>query len=463
MIVIPPFQILGGIMSTITVARSGYADRARTICFALALLAVFALLQLPRWSASASDCSKTSVGFVPLSDLGHGRYQGKEGGLYPGGSNVRPELHEEAGVAIARGIHPLNNFGQPDVNGRVVLLSIGMSNTTQEFSAFMPLASADPGRNPTLVIVDGAQGGMPANKIADLSTPPAQQFWSTVDQRLQAAGVVPAQVQVAWIKQADSTPADPFPSHALKLKDELGQIVRILKDRFPNITMAYLSSRTYAGYATTALNPEPYAYESGFSVKWLIEDQINGVFELNYDSTRGPVEAPWLSWGPYLWADGMRPRSDGLTYNCLDFVEDGTHPAPGGARDKVAAMLLGFLKTDSTARLWYLKDEADFTAPSVRVLAPNGKERFRPGALVNVQWDASDDKGIASQNILLSLDKGLTFPITLAAAVPAGARSSDVSLPAGISTKKARIRVAVRDLSGNESHDDSDKNFKIRP
>ena len=30
----------------------------------------------------ASDCSKTSVGLTPLSDLGTGRYQGVEGGLY---------------------------------------------------------------------------------------------------------------------------------------------------------------------------------------------------------------------------------------------------------------------------------------------------------------------------------------------------------------------------------------------
>lgn len=37
-----------------------------------------------------------------------------------------------------------------------------------------------------------------------------------------------------------------------------------------------MSSRTYGGYATTELNPEPYAYQSGFSVKWLVQDQLEG-------------------------------------------------------------------------------------------------------------------------------------------------------------------------------------------
>ena len=56
--------------------------------------------------------------------------------------------------------------------------------------------------------------------------------------------------------------------------NDMGQIVRMLKGRFPNLQLAYVSSRSYAGYATTELNPEPYAYESAFAVRWLIQDQI---------------------------------------------------------------------------------------------------------------------------------------------------------------------------------------------
>jgi hypothetical protein len=84
-------------------------------------------------------------------------------------------------------------------------------------------------------------------------------------------------------------------------------------DRFPS-ARTYLSSRTYGGWAKTRLNPEPYAYESGFSVKWLIEQQLKGEPALNYDPAKGEVKVPWLSWGPYLWARGTDKRSDGFSY-----------------------------------------------------------------------------------------------------------------------------------------------------
>lgn len=279
---------------------------------------------------AASNCSGTSTGLVPLTDLGTGTYRGEQGGLYPNGSNVRPEAHEHAGVEIARRIRPLDANGYPSDDGKVVLLSIGMSNTTQEFSTFIPRAYAEPDLNPDLVIVDGAQAGMTASDIVDLDSSQGQQFWERVAARLADAGVTPAQVQTAWIKQAERAPTEPFPEDARILQGDLEQIVVILADRFPNLQLAYLSSRTYAGYASTASNPEPYAYQSGFAVKWLIEKQIAGAPELNFDPARGEVRAPWLAWGPYLWADGLAGRSDGLVYTCADFANDGTHPAPGG-------------------------------------------------------------------------------------------------------------------------------------
>ena len=126
-----------------------------------------------------------------------------------------------------------------------------------------------------------------------------------------------------------------------------------MHDRFPNLKIAYLSSRTYAGYATSPLNPEPHSYESGFAVKWLIADQIAGKPELNYDPAKGPVRAPWCAWGPYVWADGTKSNSDGLDYVRADYEQDGTHPSPSG-REKVAGRLLGFLKSDPTARPWFM-------------------------------------------------------------------------------------------------------------
>ena len=210
--------------------------------FMLRLLSA-ALVFAVVWRAAASDCAKTSTGLIPLTELGSGFYQGKQGGLYPDGSNICPEAHEQAGLAIANSITPLKPNGKPKKKGSIVLLSIGMSNTTMEFSTFKPIADADADKNPKLTIVDGAQGGMAANIITNPSDPKYQQFWQTVDERLAQAGVTPKQVQIAWVKQADIQPTAAFPNDAIALQRELEEISHVLVARFPNIRIAYYSSR----------------------------------------------------------------------------------------------------------------------------------------------------------------------------------------------------------------------------
>jgi hypothetical protein len=293
------------------------------------------------------------TGFKPLTELGTSEYKGFKGGLYGEGKNERPEEHEAAGVAIAKKIQPLDKDGKPAADGKIVLLSIGMSNTTGEFQVFMRQARGEKQMNPKVKLVDGAQGSMTAARISDPDGKEGAQFWKTVDERLKEAGVTAAQVQAAWIKEADAGPTAAFPKHAETLQNELAEIARILHQRFPNLRLAYLSSRIYAGYATTKLNPEPFAYETAFAVRWLLEDQINGAKALNYDPDKGEVKAPWLSWGPYLWANGTTKRADGLFYDRGDLSGDGTHPSGSGGQ-KVAKQLLEFFKTDTTTKLWFV-------------------------------------------------------------------------------------------------------------
>jgi len=269
------------------------------------------------------------------------RYKGEDGGLYGSGMNTPPPAHYAAALGELSKIKPLDGLGNPSPDGKVVLISIGMSNTTQEFSVFKQLAEADPLKSPSLKIVDGAQGGQTAKIWASQENP-----WQVLAQRLQAAGVTPAQVQVVFIKQADSQPSKGFPTEAQTLESELAAIVQRVKQTYPNVRIAYLSSRIYGGYATTALNPEPYAYEGAFAVRWLIQEQISGDAGLNYNASAGTVKSPLLLWGPYLWADGMNPRSDGLVWERSDLSSsDGTHPSDSG-RQKVARMLLDFFKTN---------------------------------------------------------------------------------------------------------------------
>ena len=334
--------------------RLGTRCRFRDLARAMAVL----FATSPWLPVAAQNCAVTSVGFTPLNDLGSGLYRGAQGGLYPGGMNTQPAGHLAAGAALAQAMTPRNASGSPDPEqGSIVLMSVGMSNTTQEFSAFVPLAMGEPLRNPRLVVVDAAQGGQDAVDIAN----PAAPYWSTVDARLAQNNVTPAQVQAVWLKEAirqGAIPDTSFAQDATFLQEKLQTIVQIIKSRYPNTVLVYLSSRIYAGYATSTLNPEPIAYQSGFAVKWLIEAQIDGAAALNYDPAKGPVVAPWLAWGPYLWGDGLTPRSDGLVWSCSDFAADGTHPGTTG-RDKVAQMLLGFFKSDPTARFFFLDTVSD--------------------------------------------------------------------------------------------------------
>ena len=293
-----------------------------------------------------------STGLVPLPDLGKGMYKGEEGGLYPGGVNTPPPAHLKAGMKAAKSVVPLDAEGRPAADGKIVLLSCGMSNTTMEFQVFQKQAQAAGGLNPHLVIVDGAQGG----KTAHVTANPTAEYWKIDMDRLAAAGVTPKQVQVVWIKQANAHPTEGFPDAAKQLAADMAGTLHNIQDKFPNVKIAYLSSRIYGGYATSALNPEPYAYEGAFAMKWVIADQMAGKPELNYDAAKGAVRSPWVAWGPYLWTDGMKGRkTDGMTWLKDDVVEsDRTHPSDSG-RAKVAKMLLDFLETDATAKVWFVK------------------------------------------------------------------------------------------------------------
>jgi len=292
----------------------------------------------------------------PLTELGKEKYQGFEGGLYPGGENNRPAAHEKAGRDIAKSIRPLGPDGKPSPDGKIVLLSVGMSNTSQASEGFARQLRGYADKNSALAFVNGAQGGMTAKAIqnpGDNAT--GTRYWTTSDDRLKRAGVTPLQVQAVWIKQADAGPSSGFPKYAQTLQTELKNVVQVIAKRYPNTKLCFLSSRTYGGYAKTPLNPEPYAYESGFSVKWLIEEQLRGDMDLNFDSAKGPVKAPWLSWGPYLWANGSTKRADGFKWLESDSTaSDGTHQSPDG-QEKVGRELLKFFSTDSTTAPWFKK------------------------------------------------------------------------------------------------------------
>jgi hypothetical protein len=308
----------------------------------------------------------------PIVDMVPGEtYLGFEGGLYPGASNAPPARHRDAGVARGQAVVPRDLAGNPHPGGRYVLLSVGFSNNTQEFCghgkeggppcrswSFVGQAHADPAVNSTtLMLVDGAYPGASAEDWVSAASP---EYDRVRDEVLAPKGLSEAQVQVVWLKVANPEPTVSLPdpdAEAYRLVGQYGQILRALKERYPNLQQVFFSSRNWGGFAVTDLHPEPFAYEAGYAVKWTVAAQIAQMDGGGVDPRAGDLDyntvAPWVAWGPYFWAEGLRPRNDGLFWEPDDFQSDGTHPARS-AEEKVGTRLLAFFRASPYTRCWFV-------------------------------------------------------------------------------------------------------------
>ena len=309
---------------------------------------------------AVSAHSQTLFSATPLEDLGTGDYLGFEGGLYLDGSDKVPLDHNADGLAISQ-LSP--------VDGKIVMLSIGMSIAADTFIAFSQQAQLNSNVNhTTLAILNGAQN----DAIACYWTIPfgaldicpngsgKQNEYDRVKQQVLSPGQASeSQVQVIWLYDCDDRPTVSLASpraDAYNLERYLGKIARAAQTRYPNLKLMFLTSREYGGYAIDNLNPEPYAYESGFSVKWLIEAQVDQIRTGVRDPIAGDLDynsgiAPWVNWASYTWTNGAHRRSDGF-YWCngqpnppcggeVDVQADGTHPNSVGSA-KLAGMLLNY-------------------------------------------------------------------------------------------------------------------------
>ena len=368
---------------TLTAEETAYLDRVRQE------IRRRAAQKRPGASPAATNAPPASAdwsGLVPLTDLA-GTYRGQDGGLYGAGRNEPPEPHRAAWLKECAQIHPLDAAGRSTADGKIVLLTLGFSNTHMESQDFVATASADPRKSPHVVLVDGAIGGraavmwaydgaewlpraeqerldhemdvlhMPKVRRGNRAVPEDRDTWPTLALRLREAGVTSNQVQAVWMKHVEAGAAalGEFPAHARALQADLADILNIARRQFPHLRIALFSSRTYGGWAApTTGSPEPYAYESAFAVRWLLQSQIQGDPQLNFDPARGEVKAPIAAWGPYLWACGNTPRKwDGLVWSEQDVrANDHLHPSAAGCR-KVTGMLLKFLATDPGTRTWF--------------------------------------------------------------------------------------------------------------
>lgn len=305
-----------------------------------------ALRQKGGGGRAAGNQRKAPEHLQPITDMSAtDRYEGESGGLYGNGSNEPSADQTKAAQAMLAKIQPLNEEGKPADDGKIVFVSLSMSNATQEFSYFKQQADASPLKSPKVLIVDCAQGGQAMAEWA----PPEARPWAEARRRIGAAGATPQQVQVAWVKLANKVPSGSLQEHGRKLESDTLALLQNARVQFPNLRIAYLGSRTYGGYATGGLNPEPYAYESAFPAIWLIHRQIKGDPEL------AEAKAPFLLWGPYLWSEGTKGRKlDKLVWERGDFVGDGVHPSQTG-REKVSKLLLDYFTSSPLAKSWFAR------------------------------------------------------------------------------------------------------------
>ena len=319
---------------------------------------------------SATVFADDSSWLVPLNDLGTAPYRwGYYGGLYENGSNAMAADHFAGGLEMAARIQPRAADGTPSANGKIGFLAVGFGETKRIMSAFTAMAARDPRvERDHLVLLNAARDGADY-RFWDERTDGRPQYDLVAVDTLAPAGITPMQVQVAWVQVINDRSFMPMGvayADAYRLENFIAGTVREMKRNYPNLQIAYLTSRVYGGYSTTNFNPEPFAYETGFSNRWLITNQIEQERmehpEWETDIRSGLIDyrsgvAPWLAWGPYLWANGEHARSDGLAWLRTDFEADGETLSPAGAA-KAGGALLNFLLREPTARSWFLATQS---------------------------------------------------------------------------------------------------------
>jgi len=406
----------------------------------------------------------------PLVDLGPGQtYHGQEGGLYPGGSNVRPAAHDAAGQKIARDIVPLAADGSPDpVNGKIVIMPVSVSNgygawhrgdESDTSTTLMTRANANPTRNPKLCIAYGFEYQLPGGNRGTGDPGPDSIFYRSLDHALKEQEITPRQVQIVWLSMPVSgrswgTNLPPesrtFPADAQESKHAWKEIVHAIHIRYPNVKIIYSSTKA-AMYMTPQDNAEfdggpiePWNHDAAWGVKWVIEDQINGAPDLNYDPARGPVKAPWLSWGPYFWSnpDGTPRQADGFAWTRADVAPDGLHPSLSGLT-KYANLLLHQMTTDPTATPWFLRPGAPVNQPPTIAKAASSDANPVSSATAELCVLGADDDGESNLTYTWSCSgpAGVTFSVN-------GPNSAKNTTATFARAGRYRFQVTIADTGG---------------
>ncbi|MBX7219936.1 MAG: hypothetical protein K1Y36_08310 [Blastocatellia bacterium] len=173
-----------------------------------------------------------------------------------------------------------------------------------------------------------------------------------------------------------------------------------------------------------------------------------------YDTDEGSLEGASLKWSSDL--DG--PLGEGNTISIMN-LRAGTHKITLTADDGDGGVTSTSIQLNVKAMGGPPKDTVP---PVVSLSSPNGGDALKSGKVFTIRWTSTDNTGVLTHDINLSVDGGATFPTVIATGLSGAAQSFDFTPTSAMATKKGRIQVTAKDAAGNVGRDQSEGNFKIK-
>lgn len=146
-------------------------------------------------------------------------------------------------------------------------------------------------------------------------------------------------------------------------------------------------------------------------------------------------------------------------------IRDGGHAWPGGTGSATGDVPTQEISASEIIWAFFARHpKADSPASTaVRVSSPNGGEKPRRGSLFELTWSVDGPGDIASHELWLSADGGVTYPTRIATVEDPDARSYAWTVPGDLAKgRHYRIRVVVTTREGLTGVDQSDADFRVR-
>ncbi len=212
----------------------------------------------------------------------------------------------------------------------------------------------------------------------------------------------------------------------------------------------------------TVSNP-PMVFQSSPTYDSLLQDNSSGDM-LRFNSTTGAYQFSRCSDGYTLTGTGS-VSTQGCLITLTHFPTDrrliarlDTCAHSGTVSLQIYALGTTFTIIDSDTT--NNPGAADPNPPQIGIAAPNGSELVDTGSTFTISWNASDNIGITSQDLLLSTDSGASFA-TLAQGLAGDVTQYSWIAPLISTNQNVRVRLIAHDAACNTSVDDSDANFTV--